>query len=131
MTTIDKLAWIYLKDKKILGARSKGKSVYYLPGGKREAGETDQEALIREIEEELSVVLTPETLKHLHTFQGQAHGKAEGVQVQLSCYTGQYTGNIKPSAEIEQVKWLRFQDKEECSETMRIVIDYLKEKGLI
>ena len=44
---IDKLAWIYIQDKRILSTRSKGKDTYYIPGGKREAGETDHEALLR------------------------------------------------------------------------------------
>ncbi|MDN5289440.1 MAG: hypothetical protein JWR38_5714 [Mucilaginibacter sp.] len=31
---IDKLALIYIKDRKILSSRSAGKSIWYLPGGK-------------------------------------------------------------------------------------------------
>jgi 8-oxo-dGTP diphosphatase len=46
---IDKLAWLRIKDKQVLGARSKGKDAYYIPGGKREPGESDEEALIREV----------------------------------------------------------------------------------
>lgn len=30
---IDKLAWIYLKDRRVLSTRSVDKDVYYLPGG--------------------------------------------------------------------------------------------------
>ena len=41
MTLIDKIAWIRLEDGKVLSKRSRGKDVYYLPGGKREPGETD------------------------------------------------------------------------------------------
>ena len=41
MTPIDKIAWIRLEDGKILSTRSRGKDVYYIPGGKREPGETD------------------------------------------------------------------------------------------
>ena len=63
MDLIDKIAWIYLKDRKILSTRSKGKDVWYLPGGKREPGESDRETLIREIIEELSVSLLPYTLQ--------------------------------------------------------------------
>ena len=55
MKIIDKLAWIELKDKSILSTKSYGKDKYYIPGGKREIGETDEQALIREINEELSV----------------------------------------------------------------------------
>ena len=54
MTLIDKIAWIRLADGKILSTRSRGKDVYYLPGGKREAGETDVQTLVREIREELA-----------------------------------------------------------------------------
>ncbi|MCC4820109.1 NUDIX hydrolase, partial [Vibrio lentus] len=31
---IDKLAWIFIKDGKLLMVRSKGKELFYLPGGK-------------------------------------------------------------------------------------------------
>ena len=50
---IDKIAWIYIKDKKVLCTLSKGKNTYYSPGGKREEGETDEETLIREVKEEI------------------------------------------------------------------------------
>ena len=36
MKEIDKIAFIYLKDKKILSTLSKGKDAYYIPGGKRD-----------------------------------------------------------------------------------------------
>ncbi len=48
---VDKIAWIQIGDGKILSTRSRGKNVYYLPGGKREAGETDLDTLVREVEE--------------------------------------------------------------------------------
>jgi 8-oxo-dGTP diphosphatase len=131
MTFIDKLAWICLKENKVLGARSRGRDVYYLPGGKREPGESDHQALIREIHEELSVFLEPETIKPLHVIRGQAHGKAPGVDVQLTCYTAEWRGNIHPNAEIEAVEWLAFHDRERCSETMQVMLDWLKTKGLI
>jgi len=55
MKEIDKIALLYLKDGKILSTLSKGKDTYYIPGGKREQGETDEETLIRECKEELSI----------------------------------------------------------------------------
>ncbi|UJH90387.1 NUDIX domain-containing protein [Antarcticibacterium sp. 1MA-6-2] len=70
---IDKLAYIHIREKKILMSLSRGKDTWYIPGGKREAGESDHEALIREIEEELTVKIELETLnyteflKHRHT----------------------------------------------------------------
>ena len=76
MKEIDKLAWIHIVDRKVLITRSEGKDTYYIPGGKREEGETDQQALIREIKEELSVDLIPEEIEYVETFTAQAHGKA-------------------------------------------------------
>ena len=49
---IDKVAWLHLEDARILSTRSRGKETYYLPGGKREPGETDEQRLRREIAEE-------------------------------------------------------------------------------
>ena len=55
MKEIDKIAFIYIKDSKILSTLSKGKDTYYIPGGKREENETDEETLIRECKEELTI----------------------------------------------------------------------------
>lgn len=129
---IDKLAWIYIKDRKILSTRSKGKDAWYLPGGKREEGETDQQTIIREIKEELTADLIPETLKYLETFKAQAHGKPEGVFVQMTCYTGEYKGELTPSMEIEEMSWLTSDtDPKLLSPVDRIIFRYLKEKDLI
>src|SRR4030042_790990 len=100
--TIDKLGWIYIKNKKLLGVRSKGKDVYYIPGGKRERGETDKEALVREVKEELNIELTPESLKLVNIFKAQAHGKEGGVMLQMTCYSGDFKGKMSSSSEIEE-----------------------------
>tara|TARA_B110000091_G_C13636844_1_gene399494 strand:- start:354 stop:515 length:162 start_codon:yes stop_codon:yes gene_type:complete len=46
---IDKIAFIEIQEGKILSTKSKGKTKYYIPGGKRESGESDEQTLIREI----------------------------------------------------------------------------------
>jgi 8-oxo-dGTP diphosphatase len=140
MHPIDKLAWIYVKDRKILATRSYGKDAWYIPGGKRERGETDErergetdeQALIREVKEELSVDLLPETIKYLNTFRAQAHGKPEGVFVQMTCYSAEHKGEPKPSAEIEEIQWLDSSaDPALLSPVDVIIFQYLKEKNLI
>ena len=72
---IDKVALLYWQDGKILSSRSKGKDTWYLPGGKREGSESDVETLVREIEEELSVSVDPETAVYYGTFEakGRCH----------------------------------------------------------
>lgn len=132
MDLIDKLAWIYIKDRKILSTRSIGKDAWYIPGGKREKGESDNEALIREVKEELSVDLLPETIHYLNTFKAQAHGKPVGVFVQMTCYTADFTGELTPSAEIEEMTYHTSDtDPALLSPVDRIIFAYLKEKDYI
>ncbi len=129
--TIDKLGWIYIKDKKLLGVRAEGKDVYYIPGGKRKERETDKEALIREVKEELNVELVPESLKLVNVFKAQAHGKEEGVILQMTCYSGDFKGEMSPNSEIEEISWLDYKYREKATPMLKIILDWLKEKDLI
>ncbi|NEQ66779.1 MAG: NUDIX domain-containing protein [Symploca sp. SIO2D2] len=131
MKEIDKLALIEIKDRKILSTRSKTKDTYYIPGGKREGNESDEEALVREIKEELSVDLDGNTLQFFGVFKAQAHGKTEGVIVKMTCYTGSYTGELKANSEIAEIVWLEHKDKRNSSPVDNIILDYCKDKGLI
>lgn len=128
---IDKLAWLHIVDRKILSTRSRGKTTYYLPGGKREAGESDQAALIREIREELNVDLLPESLHYMGVFEAQAHGHAEGVIVRMTCYSAAYQGQLKPAAEVEEMIWFTHQDKGRSSPVDQLIFDWLYDQGLI
>ncbi|MNB81257.1 pyrimidine (deoxy)nucleoside triphosphate pyrophosphohydrolase [compost metagenome] len=130
-TVIDKIAWIHIVDGKVLGARSHGKDTYYFPGGKREAGETDNETLIREIEEELTVQIIPESIAQFGTFAAEAHGKESGVQVQMTCMTADYNGTLAPAAEIAELAWLTFVDRERVSAVSKLIFDRLHELKLL
>ncbi len=86
---IDKIAWIHLTDGRVLAARSRGKDKFYLPGGKREPGESDAETLVREIREELGVEIDPASITPAGTFEGQAHGHPEGTIVHTTAYSAE------------------------------------------
>ena len=131
MKPIDKLAWIEIQDRKILSTRSRGKDTFYIPGGKRMEGESDQEALIREIREELSVEIDPLSLKHFGVFEAQAHGQPEGVVVKMTCYTGSYTGSLQADSEIDEFAWFTYKDNERSAPVDKIILDYCKSSGLI
>lgn len=128
---IDKLAWIHVRDRKVLGARSRGNPICYLPGGKREPGESDATALVREIGEELSIALDPATLVPAGRFRAQADAKPAGVMVCLTCYEAAFSGAIEAAAEIEEVLWLGHADRERCSAAGRLVLDHLHASGRI
>ena len=126
---IDKIAWIHLRDGRILSTRSRGKEVYYLPGGKREPGETDRDTLVREIREELDVAITPESVAAAGTFEAQADGHAAGTLVRMTCYTAEYRGTLKASSEIEEVAWLGYADRGRVSAVDQLIFDHLREAG--
>lgn len=128
---IDKVAWLHWQDGRILSTRSRGKDRYYFPGGKREAGETDAQTLSREIEEELTVRLRPDTLRYLGTFAAQAHGHPEGVLVRMLCYAAEYEGTLQPAHEIEEVAWLTYRDYARVSPVDQLIFDWLREQGLL
>lgn len=131
MKIIDKLAWIEIENKSILSTRSLGKQKYYIPGGKREEGENDEQALCREILEELSVELDAQTLKFVGTFEAQADSHPDGVAVKMTCYMANYQGALKACSEIEDFKWLKYADKDKISEVDKLIFDFLKEQDLI
>lgn len=131
MKVIDKLAWLEIQDKKVLSTRSRGRVRYYIPGGKRETGESDLEALTREIREELNVELIEDTIRLAGVFQAQADSHAEGVQVKMTCYEGRFKGTICPSGEIDEVVWLTYNDRNLISPVDQLIFDWLKERSLI
>lgn len=130
-TYIDKLAFIELRDRKVLETKSRGKDTWYIPGGKRDAGESDSQALIREVKEELGVDIDPATIEHYGTFEAQAHGKPEGTIVRMTCYQAKYSGEMHPSAEVELMDWFDYSKKELTSPVDHLIFDDLKMKDLI
>lgn len=131
MKEIDKIALLYIKDGQILSTLSKGKDTYYLPGGKRELNETDEQTLIRECKEELTIDIKEDTIKHYGTFKAQAHGKAEGIIVKMTCYTAEFIGEIKPSSEIQEIRWLNYKDIDIISLVDKLIFKDLYEKGIL
>ncbi len=126
---IDKIAFIEIKNGKILSTRSKGKDKYYIPGGKRDPGENDMETLVREVKEELDVDIIPTSAQYIGTFKAQADSHADGIIVKMTCYGAAYTGELRASSEIEEVRWLNYKDIDLVSFVDVIIFDFLKEKG--
>ncbi|MDT0266056.1 NUDIX domain-containing protein [Streptomyces sp. DSM 44915] len=126
---IDTVAWVHLEDAKILGARSKGKDVFYIPGGKRAPGESDLETLTREVREELTVEIDPATARHVGTYTAAAHGHPAGTLVRMACYTADYRGTLTASSEIEEIAWLALADRERTAPVDHAVFDDLARAG--
>lgn len=128
MPLIAKIAWLHLANGRILSTRSRGKDCYYLPGGKREPGETDRQTLLREIWEELSIALDPASVEFARTFEAPAHGHPAGVLRRMSCYRARHAGELQPAAEIAEVVWLTYRDRPQVSAADQLIVDWLREQ---
>ncbi|TWP49399.1 NUDIX domain-containing protein [Lentzea tibetensis] len=92
---------VHVLDGRLLVVRSRHKRAFYLPGGKIEPGETLEDALRREVREELGVGLTnPRWLKR---YLAPAYGEGEGAMVDMTCFTADLDAEPVPSAEIAEM----------------------------
>ncbi|MEU1941972.1 NUDIX domain-containing protein [Streptomyces sp. NPDC020125] len=126
---IDTVAWVRIEDGRILCARPRGKDVFYIPGGKREGAESDLETLVREIKEELTVLLDPKTVVHAETYEAGAPGLPYGTVVRMACYTAEYSGELVPSSEIDEVAWFSYGDRERVPPVDQLLFDDLHAAG--
>ena len=127
---VDTVAWVHLDNGRILCARPRGKDIFYIPGGKREGAETDLQTLLREIAEELTVALRPETVTHVGTYEAhQPHGYPGGALVRMSCYAGGYSGTLAASGEIDELAWFCYADRLGVPLVDQLLFDDLRATG--
>ncbi|MFR9795379.1 NUDIX hydrolase [Streptomyces sp. MS06] len=126
---IDTVAWVRVENGRILCARPRGKGVFYIPGGKREGAESDLETLLREVEEELTVLLDPDSALHVGTYEAEAPDLPGGAVVRMSCYTADYRGSLAVSSEIEEMAWFSYADRPLVPPVDRLLFDDLRAGG--
>lgn len=77
---------LIIQHRKLLLAFSTNKQCFYLPGGKVDDGETAEEALCREIDEELNTVISAADLTFYTHITAPAYGETVGVIMEQDCY---------------------------------------------
>jgi 8-oxo-dGTP diphosphatase len=107
---IETVGLVHLVDKRLMLVRPVGKHAFYLPGGKRERGETDLQALRREVAEELGLELLVETCRPAGSVTAAAYGESVGSSVVITCYTGALLGVPEPKGEIAEVRYFDWAD---------------------
>ncbi len=112
---------------KILLVRVRDNQLWYLPGGKIESHEAAPEALIRELFEELTIQLIPESIRHLTTIISQAYPQDDLVE--LHCFTADWHGQIAAQAEISAVSYLPLQDLDKMAPAVIKLVDYLRNEA--
>lgn len=128
---IDKIAWVEVNARRFLSARSRGRTCFYIPGGKREGVENDLATLAREIREELSVEIDTSSAEAFGIFEAQADAHSAGTRVRMTCYTATYQGKLAPAAEIEEMRWLDRRGAAISSPVDRLIIARMIELDLI
>jgi 8-oxo-dGTP pyrophosphatase MutT (NUDIX family) len=87
---IRSVSWLHFVNNKVLCARTKGKDKFYIPGGKIDATESLEEALHREVHEELNVQLVDGSLSLAIIINAPAHGFSDNRNVEMHCFLAKY-----------------------------------------
>jgi 8-oxo-dGTP pyrophosphatase MutT (NUDIX family) len=107
--TYFKYALCIIRNKRLLVLEEIDQELYLLPGGQPEAGENIEQALSRELKEELGIQLNTKSLRYLGAFEDVAAGKEE-AKVHIELYMGDYLGDITPCSEVKRLVWFSKDD---------------------
>jgi 8-oxo-dGTP pyrophosphatase MutT (NUDIX family) len=120
-----------VRGRRVLMVTARGRDVYYMPGGKIDAGETAAEAAAREAHEEVSLTLDPAGLDELFEVRTQAHGEPDGRMVHMAVFRAETDADPAPSAEVGALHWVTTADADRCPPAGRAVLARLSALGLI
>jgi 8-oxo-dGTP diphosphatase len=124
---LDKVAWIQVDGVgRILTTRNRGRELFYLPGGRREAGESDGQTLTREVAEELSVAVEPDSIRYFGTYE---LSEQDGGISRMTCYFADYSGTLAVAHEIDEMTWMHFAERRRTSALDQLVFDALHAAG--
>jgi 8-oxo-dGTP diphosphatase len=85
----------------LMMVRESTKKFLLLPGGKQETGETIEQALVREITEELAC-----TVQNVAFLEAVTGATPDGQPLTISLFIGTLDGRPMPSSEIADIVWL-------------------------
>ncbi|QAY87904.1 NUDIX hydrolase [Pseudomonas arsenicoxydans] len=92
-------------DGRTLLVRKRGTEAFMQPGGKIEPHEQPVQALARELEEELGLLIDPARAQYLGPFSAPAANEP-GYVVLAELFQLSIDSDVSPAAEIEEVRWI-------------------------
>jgi len=128
---LDVVAWVQVTDGRMLAVRSRGRDLLYLPGGKREPGESDWSALSREVREELDLELDEASFHELGVIRAPAHDQPDFAHVRMACFTASYNGAIAVAGEIDEYRYVGRGERYLLAPASQAALDLAAEHGLL
>jgi 8-oxo-dGTP diphosphatase len=93
-------------DGRALLVRKRGTRAFMNPGGKPEPGESHRDALVRELAEEIGLLVEPTALEPLGTFETDAANEPGHLLVAHAFLLDLGSGDHVVAAEIEESRWV-------------------------
>ena len=125
---------LIIHSRKLLLAFSNNKHCYYLPGGKIGAGEAADEALCRELAEELNADVLPAELEFYTHISAPAFGERAGVIMEQDCFFVNKSITPVASAEIGGLAYFSLEEyllQRNKAPGAILILQQLKKEGLI
>lgn len=95
---------VVFREGRMMLVRKNGLDEFILAGGKQEPGESDLDAVVRELRDETGCLPDGE-LRRIGVFKDAAAG-SPGVEVEVTVHTGDLAGEPVPMAEIAEIRWV-------------------------
>ncbi len=116
---------VHVEAGRLLVVRSRNKKAFYLPGGKIEPGESLEDAVRREVREELGIEISAPA--HLKRYVAPAYGEGEGAMVDMTCFTAELLGTPVPTAEIAELTYVTRDEYRAHAETAPAIHEVLSD----
>lgn len=131
---IYKAAGIIIRGRKLLVERSKDKNFFIAPGGSVEEGETEKQALVRELMEEFGITVSEVDLEEFGSYEAPAAGQEQRIVHMAVFMVRVFQGEPSPHSEVEEIAWVTSTNDHNLllgSIFEHQVIPQLVERGLI
>ncbi len=122
MEIYHKIAGIIIKDRKLLMCRKYDEPHFIMPGGKIQEGEDNEEALKRELKEEINVEL--KSMREFKIWEAP-HFRDKDKVVKMQTFFVEIDGEPQATGEINEIQWIDSNYKESGLKIASIDEDYL------
>lgn len=98
-------AVLFGPDGRTLVVRKQGSDVFMQPGGKIDPGETPLQALVRELEEELGLVVVPNACVPIGRFRAPAANEPDAM-AEADAFLVPCDARVSVRAELAEIRWI-------------------------